>query len=409
MKIGIIREGKIPPDSRVPLTPEQCAEIIRDYPVDVVVEPFPGRCFPDELYGKLSVPLSGDLSGMDILMGVKEVPVQQLIPGKTYFFFSHTIKEQAHNRSLLRAILDKNIRLIDYEVLTDEHGRRLIAFGRFAGMVGAHNGIMAYGRRTGQYSLRRMKDCLDYAEATTVYRHLQLPPMKVVLTGSGRVGQGAARVLKDMGIRQASPESFLEETFAKPVFTQLECKHYAARKDGAPFSTRDFYKHPERYKSIFAPYYRVADVMINGIYWDKKAPAFFTKEEMRREDFNIQVIADVTCDIAPDASIPSTLRPSTIDEPVYGYDPDTETETAPYQHRSVDVMAIDNLPNELPRDASQAFGRQFIAHVLPELLKEHSPMIDRATIAENGHLGPRFQYLEGFVRGEKASEGVREE
>ena len=407
MKIGIIREGKVPPDSRVPLTPEQCVEIIRDYPVDVVVEPFPGRCYPDELYRRRAVPLSEDLSGRDILMGVKEVPIAQLIPNKTYFFFSHTIKEQPYNRDLLRAVLDKNIKLIDYEALTDERGKRLIAFGRFAGMVGAHNGILVYGRRTGKYTLGRMKDYLDYADAKLVYQQLRLPPMKVVLTGSGRVGQGAAAVLKDMGLRRASPEEFLNQDFTEAVFTQLDCIDYAARKDGHAFSKRDFYQHPERYKSIFGPYFQAADVMINGIYWDKKAPAFFTKEDMRRKDFNLQVIADVTCDIAPLSSIPSTLRASTIEDPVYGYDPQTERETAPYQPRAIDVMAIDNLPNELPRDSSKAFGRQFITYILPELLKEQSPMLERATIAEHGKLGPHFQYLEGYVRGEEVREEMK--
>ena len=408
MKIGIIREGKVPPDSRVPLIPEQCAEIVRDYPVDVVVEPFPGRCFPDELYRRRAVPLSEDLSGQDVLMGVKEVPVGQLIPNKTYLFFSHTIKEQPYNRDLLRAILDKNIKLIDYEALTDERGKRLIAFGRFAGMVGAHNGIWTYGRRTGKYTLRRMKDCLDYADAKMVYQQLRLPPMKVVLTGSGRVGQGAASVLKDMGLRRVSPEEFLNQDFMEAAYTQLECKDYAARKDGQAFNKRDFYKHPERYKSIFEPYFRAADVMINGIYWDKKAPPFFTKAEMRRMDFNLQVIADVTCDIAPVSSIPSTLRASTIEDPVYGYDPETEGETAPFQSCAIDVMAIDNLPNELPRDSSKAFGRQFITYILPELLKENSAMLQRATIAENGRLGPHFQYLENYVRGEEVSEEMKQ-
>lgn len=404
MKIGIIREGKVPPDSRVPLIPEQCAEIIKNYPVDIVVEPFPGRCYPDELYRRRGIFMSEDLTGCDVLMGVKEVPVNQLITGKTYFFFSHTIKEQAYNRGLLRAILEKEIRLVDYEVLTDEQGRRLIAFGSFAGMVGAHNGILAYGRRTGKFALKRMKDCLDYADAKMIYQQLTLPPMKVVLTGTGRVGDGAAVVLQDMGLRKVSPADFLNREFAEAVFTQLDPADYAARKDGGPFNKGEFYQHPELYKGIFEPYCRTADVMINGIYWDKRAPAFFTKEEMRRPDFNIKVIADVTCDIAPESSIPSTLRPSTIADPVYGYDPATEEETEPYQPRSIDVMAIDNLPNELPRDASKAFGRQFIDYILPELLKEESPMIERATVAENGRLGRYFQYLEAFVK----EEGVRQ-
>lgn len=406
MKIGVIREGKIPPDSRVPLIPEQCAEILKDYPVNIVVEPFPGRCYPDELYTHSGIELSENLLDCDVLLGVKEVPIGQLIPGKAYFFFSHTIKEQAYNRNLLRAILEKNIKLVDYEVLTDEQGKRLIAFGRFAGMVGAHNGILAFGRRTGKFSLKRMKDCLDYADAKMIYQQLSLPPIKVVLTGTGRVGRGADAVLHDMGIRKVSPQEFLEEVFTEAVYTQLDPRHYAARKDGKAFNKNDFYQHPENYKSIFEPFYRVADVMINGIYWDKKAPAFFTKEEMRRDDFNIQVIADVTCDIAPVSSIPSTLRPSTIADPIYGYDPKTEAETLPYQHHAIDVMAIDNLPNELPRDASKAFGRQFITYILPELLKEHSPMIERATVAENGKLGRYFQYLEGYVKGEEVRQGI---
>jgi len=177
MKIGIIREGKTPPDSRVPLNPEQCAYLIKEKNVDIVVQPSPKRCFPDENYLALGVPMSEDLSDRDVLMGVKEVPIDQLLPNKTYFFFSHTIKKQVYNRSLLQAIIEKNIRLIDYEVLTNEHGKRLIAFGKFAGMVGAHNGIMTYGTRTGLYTLKRMKDCLDYEEATSIYQKMKLPAL----------------------------------------------------------------------------------------------------------------------------------------------------------------------------------------------------------------------------------------
>lgn len=400
MKIGIIREGKVPPDSRVPLIPEQCAQILQEYPdVAITVAPSPNRCYPDEAYRHRSVPLREDLSSCEVLMGVKEVPISQLIPNKTYFFFSHTIKEQPYNRDLLRAVLDKGIRLIDYEVLTDSRGKRLIAFGKFAGMVGAHNGIMAYGQRTGLFSLKRMKDCLDYAEARSIYKTMQWPAMNVVLTGAGRVGQGAALVLRDMGLQEVAPEEFLHTTARQARFTILNCKDYAGRKDGGPFDKNDFYSNPTAYQSLFAPYTAVADVMINGIYWDNDAPAFFTKAEMRGEGFNIKVIADVTCDIAPVSSIPSTLRPSTIAEPLFGYDPVAEAETEPHLPNVVDMMTIDNLPNELPRDASKAFGQQFIDHILPELLKAESAVIERATVAAAGQLGPHFQYLKPYVEG----------
>lgn len=399
MKIGIIREGKTPPDSRVPLTPQQCQHLIQHKGLDIVVQPSPNRCFPDEAYQALGVPMTEDLSDRDVLMGVKEVPIDQLVADKTYFFFSHTIKEQSYNRKLLQAIVAKNIRLIDYEVLTNEKGQRLIAFGKFAGMVGAHNGIMTYGSRTGQFTLKRMKDCLDYAEAKSIYSQMQWPALRIVLTGTGRVGRGAAMVLDDMGIRKVSPEDYLSQQYGEAVYTQLQCKDYAQRKDGSAFDKSTFYTQPQLFESCFAAYAQNSDIMINGIYWDNEAPAFFTVEEMKQSDFRIEVIADVTCDIAPVSSIPSTLKASTIADPVFGFDPKTGQETQAYQAGMVDMMTIDNLPNELPRDASEAFGQQFIDTILDELLHENSPVITRATVAVNGGLGEHFAYLNDYLNG----------
>jgi saccharopine dehydrogenase (NAD+, L-lysine-forming) len=400
MKIGVIREGKLPPDSRVPLTPEQCVFLNKSGKVQIVVQPSPNRCFKDEDYQKAGISFQDDLTDCDVLMGVKEVPMEQLIPHKTYFFFSHTIKKQSYNRDLLLSILEKNIRLLDYEVLTNEKGQRLIAFGKFAGIVGAHNGVMTYGNRTGEFKLKRMKDCHDYAEAKAIYKTLELPPMKIVLTGTGRVANGAAQVLKDMDIEQVSPADFLEKEFQQAVFTQLDCVDYAAQKNGNTFDLQDFFQNPQNYESIFAPYTQASDLLINGIFWDNRAPAFFTKEDMKESDFRIKVIADVTCDIAPVASIPSTLRASTIANPVFGYDPVAEAEAFPYQENVIDMMTIDNLPNELPRDASQAFGEQFIEHIFQELLvQKEGGVIERASVTENGDLGKSFEYLRDYVKG----------
>lgn len=399
MKIGIIREGKTPPDARVALTPDQCLYIARNFPIEIVVEPSSVRCYQDEEYRSAGVPMHTELSDRDILMGIKEVPVDQLMPDRTYFFFSHTIKEQAYNRKLLQAVLQKNIRLIDYEVLTDEQGRRLIAFGRFAGMVGAHNALYTYGKRAGAFELRRMKDFFDYAEAKKYYKTVTFPPVKIVLTGTGRVGNGAAEVLRDMGIREVKPQAFLEQTFNEAVFTQLNSSDYICHKNGKSFDIKDFYANPGDYKGTFEPYFKASDIFINGIYWDKRAPAFFTNDDMLRKDFQIRVIADVTCDIAPVSSVPSTLKASTIADPIFGYDPETQQETPPHQPHAVDMMTIDNLPSELPRDASRAFGEQFIRAILPELLKEKSDVIERATIAANGKLTERYRYLQDYVDG----------
>lgn len=401
VKIGIIREGKTPPDRRAPLTPEQCAEAMVELPVRVVVQPSPVRCFKDEEYVEHGIHLQEDLSDCDVLLGIKEVPIDWLMPNKTYLFFSHTMKKQQHNRRLLQAILEKNIRLIDYEALTDERSERLIAFGFYAGIVGAHNALWTWGSRTGAFSLPRLSESRDYAEVLEVYEKLELPPLRIVLTGTGRVSTGAAKNLRDMGIRQVTPQEFLEEDFVEAIFTQISAQDYVAHRDAGEsvfFDKKHFYAHGEEYVSTFARYYRRADIFINGIFYDKKAPMFFTVEEMQRPDFQIKVIADITCDIMPDSSVPSTIRASKIAAPVYGFDPATGLETPPYQPNAVDVMAIDNLPSELPRDASAFFGRQLLEKILPELLHGRaSDVIRRGMIAENGHLTAEFEYLADYV------------
>lgn len=401
MKIGIIREGKNPPDARVPLTPTQCITIQQKYPqIQLVVQPSAVRCINDEAYLQAGVMMAEDVSDCDILLGIKEVPKELLIPNKTYFFFSHTIKKQAHNRALLQTILQKNIRLVDYETLTTPEGIRVIAFGRWAGIVGAHNGMMAYGNRTGAFALEQMHKYDTFANACAYYKTMRIPPMKIVVTGTGRVSSGAVEVLDAMGIRRVSPHVYLSTQFNEPVYTQLNNQSYCQRKDGKVFSTEDFYENPDQYESIFDPYTKVTDLMVNGIFWNNRAPAFFTKETMLLPDFHIKTIADITCDIAPVSSIPSTLFASTIADPVFGYDIHTGQAVAPYQPSAVDMMTIDNLPSELPKDASAAFGEQFIKSIIDELLGiKHTNMIPRATIAQDGKLTSYFAYLQDYVDG----------
>lgn len=401
MKICIISEGKVPPDSRTPLTPKQC-ESLRGSGIDITMQSSGQRCYSDDEYAKLGIPVKDHCENADIILGVKEVPVENLMAEKTYFMFSHTIKKQPYNRELLQAILEKKIRLIDYEVLTDQKGNRVIAFGHFAGMVGAHNGIWTYGQRTGLFELPRMQQFTDYAEARSYYKTLKLPPVRIVLTGKGRVAGGAALVLGDMGIRQIPPDAFLHENHEFPVFTQIGPLEYARMKNGDDFTLQEFFTSPQNFDSDFAPYSEKADIFINGIYWDPEAPAFFTKEDMTSKDFKIKVIADITCDIAPESSVPSTLRATTIADPVFGYDPAHNIETSPYSAESIDVMSIDNLPNELPRDASRAFGEQFIEFILPELKHlDSSKLLKRGTIAKDGRLTEAFSYLQDYVEGKE--------
>ena len=398
LTIGIIREGKNPPDHRVVLSPAQCKYLIDTFPLKIKVQPSINRCFSDAEYEKEGISLSSDVSDCDLLIGIKEVPVEDLMAEKRYLFFSHTIKKQPSNKKLLQAICRQNIELIDFELITDDNNQRLIAFGEFAGMVGAHNALLTWGRRTNQFSLPRMYKLKDYQEAVDFYKQILWPPVKIVLTGTGRVGQGAASVLMDMGIRKTDVVTFLSQSFDEPVFVQLKSEDYLLRKDGSKFNREHFHLFPSEYSANFTPFIEKSDIFINGIYWNFGAPEFFTKEEMMKDTFRIKVIADLTCDIAPVSSVPSTLRASSIEEPIYSYIPETNRESYPTDEKGVDVMAIDNLPNELPRDASLAFGEKFILGVLPDLLIGNTPKIEKATIARKGSLMPSFSYLEDYIK-----------
>ena len=398
MKIGIIREEKTPEDNRVPLTPSQCRTLMEEYSnIWVAVQPSANRCYTDDEYRYQGIAVREDLSDCDLLLGVKEIPPHLLIPDKTYMIFSHTIKKQHHNKKLLRAILEKRIRLIDYECLKDEHGKRIIAFGRWAGIVGAYNTIRTIGMRTGRFSLTPMHECHNFAEAQKEFHKLDLPTWKIVLSGDGRVSEGAAFLLDIMKIRKVDPHSFLYKEFHEPVYTQLHSKDMYYKDDEEEFDSGHYHAHPEEYKSTFYPFSKAADAFINGIYWDQRIPVFFDEKQMREKDFNIKVIGDITCDISPEASVPSTLHASTIPDPVFGYDVQSGTECEPYQSDSVDVMAIDNLPNELPRDASEDFGNMLMSRVIPRLLKEWSTTINKATIALDGKLNEPYEYLQDYV------------
>ena len=399
--IGLIKEGKVPVDKRVPVTPAQAALIKEKFAgTAVIAAPSPIRCYTDAEYVQQGIAMDADMTQADILLGVKEVPLDELIPDKTYLFFSHTIKKQPYNRNLLRRVLANRITLIDYECLLDSSGARIVAFGRYAGIVGAYNGILTYGQKHKLFNLRRAHECFDLADMQTEYAKVKLPAIKIALTGSGRVAKGAIEVLQGMGIEQVSPADFLHKSFDQAVFAQLKSQDYHERTDGQPYGRDDFYNNPTAYKGNFLPYAQAAHLLIAGAYWNPAAPVLFTRQEMTQPDFNIDVIADITCDI--EGSIPSTKKPSTIEDPVYDFNPDTNLVAPAYSgSQHVSVMAVDNLPCELPRDASNDFGEELLNNVLPHLLgNDTEGIIKNATIAANGKLTPRYAYLEDYVKGQ---------
>ncbi|MFZ5971160.1 MAG: NAD(P)-dependent oxidoreductase [Bacteroidota bacterium] len=398
LKIALIREGKTPPDKRVPFTPLQVEEIEQRFPgVQVVCQRSSVRCFKDEEYAALGFEVREDVSDCDILMGIKEVPVENLVANKTYLFFSHTIKKQPYNRKLLQAVLKKNIRLIDYETLKDTQGNRLVAFGRFAGIVGAYNGLLTYGKRFRLFDIRRAFECFDVNDLKLELRKMKLPNIKIVLTGAGRVAKGAMETLDTAGIRKVKPHDFLYNEFDEPVYVQLSSADYHVRKEGGHFNREEFHLHPERYESQFHEFTKVTDLLLAGAYWNPKAPVLFTRQEMLAPEFKIKVIADITCDI--EGSVPSTKRASSIADPIYDYDPHTDSVQPPLSsNQFVTVMAIDNLPCELPRSASEEFGRDLIDRILKPLLgADTEQIIERATLTKDGKLTSHFAYLQDYV------------
>ncbi len=396
IKIGLIREGKKPADNRVALTPAQCKWIHRNNKeVCITAQHSAIRCFSDREYTLAGVEIKEDLSDCDFIFGIKEVSVDMLIPQKTYLFFSHTKKKQTHNQALLRAIVQKEITLIDYECLEHEDGQRIIGFGFFAGVVGAHNGLMAYGKRTGLFKLERVYQQRSFRELIHSYFGLRLPNVKIAVTGSGRVAHGIIEIMNLVGIHEVEPDEYLSRRFSYPVYTQLRGQELYRHRHTNSYNRIDFHEHPEQYRCIFLPYTEQTDILMNGVYWEKNIPRLFEKEDIRSERFIIQTIADVSDDMY--GSIPINIGDQTIEDPVYGINRGTFNKTAPYLKDSIDIIAVGNLPNELPRDASRYFGEQLIKFVLPDILEGTSSIIRNATITHKGKLTPPYTYLQEFV------------
>ncbi len=395
IRIGLVRETKIPADNRVALIPSQCKWLQKNFAaLKICAQPSVDRCYSDKEYEMAGVEIREDLAECDYLFGIKEVKTDQLIPGKKYLFFSHTRKMQPYNRALFRAILEKKVTLIDYECMEHEDGQRILGFGFFAGIVGAHNGMMAFGHRTHSYDLPRVYKQPNFRQLIHGYFGIRLPNIKVVITGSGRVAHGLLEIMNLLGIIEVEPDEYLSRNFSYPVFTQLKGANLYRDKKTGKYHREEFHKNPDTYECIFKPYTENSDILLNGIYWDPQMARLFEWEDLRSDRFRIQTIADITDD--KHGSIPCNLGDGSMENPVYGVNKISRECTLPYMDGSVDIMAVGNLPNELPRDASRYFGEQLIKYVLEDLFKEDSPMIRRATMVLEGKITPPFSYMEHY-------------
>ena len=401
MKFGIIKERKNPPDRRVVFSPSKLKEFKDTFTAaTLLVESSDIRVFSDTQYRDAGLEVTDNVSNCDILVGVKEVPIEALIPNKKYFFFSHTIKKQPYNRDLLNAILEKNITLFDHETIIKENGARLIGFGRYAGIVGAYNGFRAIGLKNATFNLPKAQDLDNLQELIAALNSIEIPNLKILLTGTGKVAYGAKEMLDAMNIKKVAIDAYLSKTFNEPVYCLIDVLDYNKRTDGKNTTNTHFYNNPEAYVSDFMRFAAVTDFFIAGHFYGNGAPYLYTRENAKEAKFNIQFVADISCDV--DGPVASTLRASTIADPIYGYNPQTENEVNYKDTDAIVVMAVDNLPCELPKDASEGFGEMFLEHVIPAFFNtDEDGVLERAKMTENGKLTARFSYLQDFVDGKE--------
>ncbi|MBF4465375.1 NAD(P)-dependent oxidoreductase [Flavobacterium sp. LC2016-12] len=399
MKFGIIKERKSPPDRRVVFSPSELAKLKQLYhDATVEVESSDIRIFTDVQYKSMGLTVTDNVADCDVLFGVKEVPVENLIPNKAYFFFSHTIKKQPYNRKLLKAILEKNIDLYDHETIVDAENRRLIGFGKYAGMVGVYNGIRAFGIKFELFKLPKAETLAGKEALIAQLKRITLPPLKFVLTGTGKVGSGAKEILDAIKVKEVTVDNYLTKNYTQSVYVQLDVLEYNKRIDGQVLDFNDFTSHPEAYVSDFEKFTKVSDIYYAGHFYDNAAPMILTQEMLNASDCKLRVVADISCDV--NGPIACTLRSSTIEEPIYGYFPLENKEVDVFHPAAIVVMAVDNLPCEIPKDASEGFGEQFMEHVIPAFFNgDKDGILQRAKITDKGKLTPRFAYLQDYVDG----------
>ena len=396
---AIIKERKSPPDRRVVFSPSELIQAKQKFPEAVFkIERSNIRVFSDAQYKNAGFEVTNNITDCDVMIGVKEVPIEALIPNKQYFFFSHTIKKQPYNRKLLRAILDKNIELYDHETIVNDKGFRLIGFGRYAGIVGAYNGFRTWGLKFNLWHLPKAEIIHDQKGLISELNKITVPNIKILLTGSGKVANGAQEMLDAMSIKSVSVKEYLTQTFQEPVYCKIDVLDYNKRKDGKVIDMFDFFDKPQDYVSDFMRFAKVTDLYIAGHFYGDGAPFLYTRGDVKSPDFNIKVVADVSCDV--DGPVATTLRASTIAEPNYGYHPLTESEVDYKDKDAIAVMAVDNLPCELPKDASEGFGEMFLLHVIPAFFNnDKDGVLARARMTKNGKLTERFSYLQDYVDG----------
>ena len=399
--IGIVRESRND-ENRTPLVPEHIKKYKESNPnINFIIQPSNSRCFSDEEYELCGAKINENLNECSIIFGVKEIDPNILINNRTYLFFSHTFKInkqqkniEKHKKDLLLSILNKKITLIDYENIRGKNGTRCLGFGRFAGIVGCYNTLNLLLRVIGKQSLASAYKIDDYERLVLNLKNLYFPKTKILVTGDGRVAKGVIELLNLTNIKAVSKKDFLEKKFDQPIFCNLETKDYVTNNSSTNFNLEHFIDNPQDYSSSALQYIKETNILISAHYWDPSSPKIFENEDLKVLQ-NLKIVGDITCDI--NGSVPTTIRSTTIEEPNYWIERYTLKEIDE-NNDGIAVMAVDNLPSELPRDSSTEFSEGIINEVLPFLLKEDDGRILNGTITTDGSFLEKYNYLNDYIR-----------
>ena len=399
--IGIVRESRND-ENRTPLVPEHIKKYKESNPnINFIIQPSNNRCFSDEEYELSGAKINDNLNECSIIFGVKEIDSNILINNRTYLFFSHTFKinKQQKNieknkKDLLLSILNKKITLIDYENIRGKNGTRCLGFGRFAGIVGCYNTLNLLLKVLGKQSLASAYKINDYERLVLNLKNLYFPKTKILVTGDGRVAKGVIELLNQTNIKAVSKKDFLEKKFDQPIFCNLETKDYVTNNSSTNFNLEHFINNPQDYSSSALQYLKETDILISAHYWDPSSPKIFENEDLKVLQ-NLKIVGDITCDI--NGSVPTTIRSTTIEEPNYWIERYNLKEIDE-NNDGIAVMAVDNLPSELPRDSSTEFSEGIINEVLPFLLKEDDGRILNGTITTDGSFLEKYNYLNDYIR-----------
>ena len=399
--IGIVRESRND-ENRTPLVPEHIKKYKESNPnINFIIQPSNNRCFSDEEYELSGAKINDNLNECSIIFGVKEIDSNILINNRTYLFFSHTFKinKQQKNieknkKDLLLSILNKKITLIDYENIRGKNGTRCLGFGRFAGIVGCYNTLNLLLKVLGKQSLASAYKINDYERLVLNLKNLYFPKTKILVTGDGRVAKGVIELLNLTNIKAVSKKDFLEKKFDQPIFCNLETKDYVTNNSSTNFNLEHFINNPQDYSSSALQYLKETNILISAHYWDPSSPKIFESKDLKDLQ-NLKIVGDITCDI--NGSVPTTIRSTTIEKPNYWIERNSLKEIDK-NNDGIAVMAVDNLPSELPRDSSKEFSEGIINEVLPFLLKEDDGRILNGTITTDGSFLEKYNYLNDYIR-----------